>query len=204
MCVCVSVSVRVWVSVYVCVCVCACGMHVSFVLSTQDPMNLLKLSRSCDEVGPIKKSLCLTSLQNPSMKEARLCLQRCPSLQHLPKTIASERQLTGDPRGKIWGMLGKSENFMTCDYLFDFLPEWSFKLLNRLKMLPQSPLRFSTIGKPILRTVIFSPFWGYPPNSGGLPPSHSSYSTSTRTDLPLLPQPKPIQLNLPYAKNPVC
>ena len=33
-----------------------------------------------------------------------------------------------------------------------FLQKWHWGLLNRLKMLPQSPLRFSTIGKPMLRT----------------------------------------------------
>ena len=30
--------------------------------------------------------------------------------------------------------------------------KWSWGFLDRLKMLPLSPLRFSTIGKPILRT----------------------------------------------------
>ena len=30
--------------------------------------------------------------------------------------------------------------------------KWSWGILDRLKMLPLSPLRFSTIGKPILRT----------------------------------------------------
>ena len=36
--------------------------------------------------------------------------------------------------------------------VLDFELKWSWGILDRLKMLPLSPLRFSTIGKPILRT----------------------------------------------------
>ena len=36
--------------------------------------------------------------------------------------------------------------------MYYFSLKWSWGILDRLKMLPLSPLRFSTIGKPILRT----------------------------------------------------
>ena len=50
------------------------------------------------------------------------------------------------------GKGGKSINLIKFDIVFDFSPKWSWGLLDRLKILSWSPLRFSTIGKPILRT----------------------------------------------------
>ena len=50
------------------------------------------------------------------------------------------------------GKGGKSINLIKSDIFFDFSPKWSWGPLDRLKILSWSPLRFSTIGKPILRT----------------------------------------------------
>ena len=55
------------------------------------------------------------------------------------------------------GKGGKSINLIKFDhFFFYFLRKWSWGPLDRLKILSWSPLRCSTIGKPILRTCIFS------------------------------------------------
>ena len=50
------------------------------------------------------------------------------------------------------GKRGKSINLIKFDIFWGFQLKWTWGILDRLKMLPLSPLRFSTIGKPILRT----------------------------------------------------
>ena len=46
----------------------------------------------------------------------------------------------------------KINKLIKSNHFFDFVRKLNWGLLNRLKMLPLSPLRFSTIGKTILRT----------------------------------------------------
>ena len=56
--------------------------------------------------------------------------------------------------GPTWANRGNGNNLPVIKIII--LPKWSWVILDRLKMLPLSPLRFSTIGKPILRTFEIS------------------------------------------------
>ena len=70
-------------------------------------------------------------------------------------TLVNMTAAQGTPnRGKG----GKSVHLIKFDQFFDFLPKWSWGPLDRLKILSWGPLRFSTMGKPILRTFTFSSF----------------------------------------------
>ena len=57
------------------------------------------------------------------------------------------------------GKYGKSRNYIKINGFLNFLRGLSWRLLNRLKMLPQDVGTFSTIGQPILRTFIFLSFF---------------------------------------------
>ena len=59
----------------------------------------------------------------------------------------------------MWANRGNGGSLIKFERFSDFFQELSWRLLKRPKTLSWGPLRFSTIGKSILRTFIFSTFF---------------------------------------------
>ena len=125
----------------------------------------LQVSRrtKASSIGGLSQAACPWCIEAPCILAAPWkALPNHPLLWWQPpnrqamEAFRGRHQHDSSPRDPKQGERGKIDKFNKIRTILDFSPKWSWGPPDRLKILSWSQLRFSTIGKLILRTFTFS------------------------------------------------